>query len=270
MTWLGEIALHVTLVAPEIRESFALRCPELLGSFFGAVHDLHAASATAICRLHRHRPPLGIPEFNNLRRVGDHLGGAGNAEHTDSLGGFAGRDLVAHHLDGFGIRTDEGDPAFGYGAREIGVFGEESVARMHSIGTAAFNDVKDCVGVEVGLSAGLSAQAVGLVGKAHVERIAIKIGVDRHSGDAEFAASTNDSNRDLTTVCYEYFGKHRVMISRMSHEVATSAGDPFAASSRVANATGLGPLRHVEVTGSTNSDLVAEARDGNLLGRRCW
>ena len=52
------------------------------------------------------------------------------------------------------------------------------------------------------------------------------------------------------------------MISRMSHEVATSAGDPFAASSRVANATGLGPLRHVEVTGSTNVDLVAEARAG--------
>ena len=54
------------------------------------------------------------------------------------------------------------------------------------------------------------------------------------------------------------------MVSRMSHEVATSAGDPFAASSRVANATGLGPLRHVEVTGSTNSDLVAEARDGTF------
>ena len=48
----------------------------------------------------------------------------------------------------------------------------------------------------------------------------------------------------------------------MSHEVATSAGVPFAASSRVANATGLGPLRHVEVTGSTNADLVAEAREG--------
>jgi len=54
------------------------------------------------------------------------------------------------------------------------------------------------------------------------------------------------------------------MVSRMSHEVATSAGDPFAASSRVANATGLGPLRHVEVTGSTNADLVAEARNGNF------
>ena len=50
----------------------------------------------------------------------------------------------------------------------------------------------------------------------------------------------------------------------MSHEVATSAGDPFAASSRVANATGLGPLRHVEVTGSTNVDLVAEARAGSF------
>jgi len=31
----------------------------------------------------------------------------------------------------------------------------------------------------------------------------------------------------------------------------------------VANATGLGPLRHVEVTGSTNVDLATEARNGN-------
>lgn len=54
------------------------------------------------------------------------------------------------------------------------------------------------------------------------------------------------------------------MVSRMSHEVATSAGDPFTASSRVANATGLGPLRHVEVTGSTNLDLAAQARAGSV------
>lgn len=97
-----------------------------------------------------------------------------------------------------------------------------------------------------------------------MQRIAIKVGIDRHGGDAEFSASTDDANRDFATVCYKYFGKHRVMVSRMSHKVATSAGDPFAASSRVANATGLGPLRHVEVTGSTNVDLVAEARDGNF------
>jgi len=41
-------------------------------------------------------------------------------------------------------------------------------------------------------------------------------------------------------------------------------GDLFAASSRVADATGLGPLRHVEVTGSTNLDLAAQARAGSV------
>ncbi len=52
-------------------------------------------------------------------------------------------------------------------------------------------------------------------------------------------------------------------VSRMSHEGETSGG-LFEASSRVADATGLGPLRHVEVTGSTNVDLVAQARAGSV------
>lgn len=54
----------------------------------------------------------------------------------------------------------------------------------------------------------------------------------------------------------------------MSHEFAIPpeglcAEGLFAASRRVANATGLGPLCHTLVTGSTNADLVAQARRGN-------
>lgn len=53
------------------------------------------------------------------------------------------------------------------------------------------------------------------------------------------------------------------MGNRISHEDATSSEDSFAASKRVAKATGLGPLRHVQVTWSTNADLVADARAGS-------
>ena len=157
MAWLGEIALHVTLVAPEIRKSLSLGSLKLLGSIFGAVHDLHASPTASESCLYRNRPTLRIAKINDLAGVGYRLGSTGNAEHADSLGGFAARDLVAHNLDCGGVWSDECDPAFGYGARESGVFGEKSVAGVHRIGTAAFNDVKDCVGVEVGLSAGLPA-----------------------------------------------------------------------------------------------------------------
>lgn len=49
----------------------------------------------------------------------------------------------------------------------------------------------------------------------------------------------------------------------MSHDFATPPENLFAASRRVANATGLGPLCHTKVTGSTNADLVEQARRGN-------
>ena len=264
MARFGEVALHVALVSPEVCESLALSGPELFSGLRGAAHDLHAASAAAVCRLDGNRPALGVPEINDLGGVGDYLGGPGDAVHADPLGGLPCRDLVAHHLDRFGVRPDEGHSALGYGAREVGVLGEESVTGMYRICTAPFDGVEDRLGVEVGLSGGPSSQAVGLIGEAHVQRVVVEVGVDRHSSYGEFAAAANDPNRDFTTVCYKYFGKHRVMVSRMSHEVATSSGDLFAASSRVADAMDLGPLRHVEVTGSTNLDLAAEARAGSV------
>jgi hypothetical protein len=44
------------------------------------------------------------------------------------LGSEARGDLVAHDVDRLGRGSDEGDPARGDGAREIGVFREEVVA----------------------------------------------------------------------------------------------------------------------------------------------
>ena len=48
MARVGEIALHVTLVPPEIRQSFALRSSKLFGGFFGVFYDLHASPTPAV------------------------------------------------------------------------------------------------------------------------------------------------------------------------------------------------------------------------------
>ena len=50
----------------------------------------------------------------------------------------------------------------------------------------------------------------------------------------------------------------------MSEKLANLFGYPFALSKRVAYVTGLRPMRHVKVTGSTNADLVEQAREGNV------
>ncbi|MFT5204293.1 MAG: BirA family biotin operon repressor/biotin-[acetyl-CoA-carboxylase] ligase [Candidatus Aldehydirespiratoraceae bacterium] len=56
------------------------------------------------------------------------------------------------------------------------------------------------------------------------------------------------------------------MVSPMNDELATSAHRFLPLSVEVAGVLGPGPLRHVTETGSTNADLVDEARAGNGSG----
>ena len=98
-----------------------------------------------------------------------------------SCGGDAARHLVAHHLDGLGRRADEGDAPLGDGPGEVGVLGEEAVAGVHAVGPRLLDHLEDPLGVEVALGRGLAAERVGLVGQAHVQRLAVELGVHRHA-----------------------------------------------------------------------------------------
>ena len=79
-------------------------------------------------------------------------------------------------------------PALGDGPGEVGVLGEEAVAGVHAVGAAALDGVEDRLGVEVALGRGLPAERVRLVGEAHVQRVAVELGVHGDGGDAELAA----------------------------------------------------------------------------------
>jgi BirA family transcriptional regulator, biotin operon repressor / biotin---[acetyl-CoA-carboxylase] ligase len=99
-----------------------------------------------------------------------------------------------------------------------------------------------------------------------VQRVPIEFGVDGDSGDAEFATGANDPNGDLTAVGYQNLGEHVLMVSRMNPTGATSAARFLPLGTAVADDVGPGPLRHVAQTGSTNADLVEEARRGDASG----
>ena len=96
--------------------------------------------------------------------------------------------------------------------------------------------------------------------------ISIEFGVDGDGGDAEFTTGANDSNGDLTAVGDQNLGEHVVIVSRMDPTRATSAARFLPVSASVADDVGPGPLGHVEQTGSTNVDLVEEARRGDSSG----
>ena len=54
--------------------------------------------------------------------------------HAEFLRGLLGGDLVAHHPDMLGRRADEGEPVVLDDLHELGVLGEETVARVDRLG----------------------------------------------------------------------------------------------------------------------------------------
>ena len=94
----------------------------------------------------------------------------------------------------------QASPGLGDGPGEVGVLREEPVAGVQAVGTGPGGDVEDLLGVEVALCRGLTAERVRLVGQAHVEGIAVEVGVDRDGGDAELPASADDPDGDLAPV----------------------------------------------------------------------
>ncbi len=61
-----QIALHIDLGSSEVRLCLALRRVDRSLDVGRAGHDLHAAPAAAVCRLHCHRPAVGLAERTHL------------------------------------------------------------------------------------------------------------------------------------------------------------------------------------------------------------
>ena len=134
---------------------------------------------------------------------------------------------------------------------------------MNGICAAFLDGVEDRFGVQIGLRRGLASECVCLVGEPNVERVAVKLAVDGDGGDAELAAGANDSYGNFAAVSNQYFGKHMLMITRMTAQDARSAGIVFPRAGPAGAKVGI-PVRHVEQTGSTNTDLASEARSGDF------
>ena len=132
----------------------------------------------------------------------------GHAGHAGRLGGDARADLVAHHLDRFGRRADEGHAAVGDGPGEVGVLREEPVAGVDAVGPALLDGVEDGLGVQVALGRRLAAEGVRLVGHPDVQGFAVEVGVDGDGGDAHLAAGPDDTDGDFAAVGDEDLLQH--------------------------------------------------------------
>ena len=78
---------------------------------------------------------------------------------------------------------------------------------MNSLGSRARRSVEDSVENEVTFRSGPGSDQVGLVRRGDVERVAVCLGVDGNSGDAELVKRAEDADRDLAAICDENFSE---------------------------------------------------------------
>ena len=91
---------------------------------------------------------------------------------------------------------------------EFGVLGEESVAGMNRVGAGDLGGGDDARNVEIRVARRRRPDAHVVVGEPHVQRFAVRLGVDRHRLHVELAAGADDPQRDLAAIGDQDFLKH--------------------------------------------------------------
>ncbi len=97
---------------------------------------------------------------------------------------------------------------FGTGASEVGVLGQEAIARVDGVASGALRGVEQSDDGEIALGRACRADLVGFIGKPYVGRQAVGLRVNGHRRDAELATGAHDANGDLTAIGDQYFFRH--------------------------------------------------------------
>ena len=139
-------AFHVAFAAAEGHGGLAHRGFEGVVDFLEAAHDLDAAPAAAEGRLDGHRQAEFLGEGADLGARGHGSVGARHQRGVGAHGDLACGDLVAQGADRVRGGADPGQSGVHDGLREVGVLGQEAVARVHGVGARAGGDVKDLAG----------------------------------------------------------------------------------------------------------------------------
>ncbi len=209
-----DILLHQHVCVAERRLRLTLAAGQRLGEGRAVVHAAHALATAAGAGLDQHRVADAVGLL--AQEFGDLLVAvvARGQRHAGLLHQRLGRALVAHRADRRSGGANEDDAGLGAGLRETGVLREEAVAGMDRLRAGAAGGGQDGVATQVALTRRRRADRNGLVGQAHVARVAVGVGVHRHGGDAQALAGSDDAAGDFATVGDQDLGEHGGLVAR--------------------------------------------------------
>jgi hypothetical protein len=131
--WRGRVRYFSTstLSSPKLADASRLPTPARPRSL-ARIHHAHALAAAAGAGLEQHRVADAVGLAAQQRGVLVLAVIAGHQRHRGLFHQLLGR--AAHRADGRRRRADEDEAGLGAGAREVGVLGQEAVARVDGLG----------------------------------------------------------------------------------------------------------------------------------------
>ena len=195
-----EVAFEVEAVVTEARLRLAAGLlPEAL-EVARRLGLAHPAPATARARLQHDRVADGLGDAQRLARRLHRALGAGDDRQPGAPHRRARRRLVVESREHLRWRADEDQAVLLADLGEVGVLGEEAIARVDRLRAGDERGRDDRRDVQIGVARVRRADADRLVGG--VDREAVRVGLAVHDDalDLELAARADDAERDLTPV----------------------------------------------------------------------
>jgi len=213
--------------------------------------------------------PLAAPSRDRLHEHGiaDRLGLSGEAldrlvrpviarrhRHAGGAHQLLGRVLQPHRADAGGPGADPDQPGVDRGLREVRILREEPGDQMNGIRAGLPGRRDDLVSHQIALRRRRGADMHRLVGRAHMERPCIGIGIDDDRCNPHGSRGAHDPAGDLASVGDQELGDHGAYIQN-----TPKAGHSAIGASR--HAAKASPSTSRVCTGST-TPIVPQARGG--------
>ena len=155
--------------------------------------------------------PISLANLSGLLLVLGRTVAAGKHRDARLLHGPPGAGLVAHQLDDVRVGTDESNVAGLAHLGEVRALRQKPVTRMNRIGARDLGGADDGRDVQIAVGASGRPDTDVFVRKTYVQRVLVRLRVDRDGPDAELAAGDDHAQRDFAPVRYQNLLEHVFM-----------------------------------------------------------
>src|SRR5271157_1469586 len=207
------IFLHVEIAVAERPGRLRLRRLEQAWQLFFVMDDAHAPPASARRSLHDHRKPYLPRPLQRLAFRGQNPVRARQDRHARLLHRAASLFLFAHQPRYLRLRANELDAAGLTHLGEVGVFRQQPISGMHCLDVGDLRRTDYRWNIQVTLSQLRRPDADGLVGKTHMQRVAVGLAVDGDRANAQFLARADHAQGNLAAIGYQDLLEHEIQPS---------------------------------------------------------